>query len=200
MRYDIVNNMLNLCLSKKEFDDRFSGIDACFNEWYDQPCKLCAHGVSINTHGELLEVVSYLRSNQFDRQAVLQMLCQSEKGSVATVLEHEATIDLAAQVLIGMSIGSTPSCVLLVGESLSWTSGSLQKSVSEHFRPSCGAFEDINLPRNFTAANLERIAGIKVNWTTNLVDHLLLKDAETRDAMVMIFHPISFLKLHKLSD
>jgi hypothetical protein len=200
LRYEIINNLLNLQLTRDDYEARSAGIDAYFDEWYDQQCGICAHGVSVNTHGELLRVVSYLRFPNADRQSVLGKLSQSQTACKINVAEQKATIDLAARILLGMSIGSTPSCVLLIGDSLSWIDGSLQSLVSQYFQQSNSTFEDVKLPRNFTAANIERIAGIKINWTSNLSDHLLLKDAETAEAMVLIFHPISFLELHKLSD
>ena len=54
--------------------------------------------------------------------------------------------------------------------------------------------ENAKLPKAFTAANLEQIAGIKVQWTSNLADHLSLKDDDTK---VMLYHQASFLELHK---
>lgn len=41
----------------------------------------------------------------------------------------------------------------------------------------------------FTARNLERVAGIRVIWTSNLADHLHLEDDDTS---VRIFYHVSF--------
>ena len=50
---------------------------------------------------------------------------------------------------------------------------------------------NIKLEKMFTAPNIERIAGIKIRWTDELVDHLrLVEDGRA----VVIFRHASFLK------
>ncbi|KAH9225843.1 hypothetical protein K456DRAFT_1755148 [Colletotrichum gloeosporioides 23] len=54
--------------------------------------------------------------------------------------------------------------------------------------------EGIRLGRLFTARNISVIGGIRVRWTTNLVDHLLLADD---DRNVFVFHSLGFLRFHE---
>ncbi|OIW33077.1 hypothetical protein CONLIGDRAFT_711047 [Coniochaeta ligniaria NRRL 30616] len=46
----------------------------------------------------------------------------------------------------------------------------------------------------FTARNIQHISGIKIKWTENLVDHLLLTDD---DQTVFIFHCVGFLRFQQ---
>lgn len=62
---------------------------------------------------------------------------------------------------------------------------------------SSAAGRDGQAAQSFTAANLEKIAGIQVQWTSNLAGHLSLKDDEKK---VMLFHQVSFLELSKDSQ
>ncbi|KAL9629110.1 MAG: hypothetical protein Q9164_007017, partial [Protoblastenia rupestris] len=64
------------------------------------------------------------------------------------------------------------------------------------FQPKSQLSDTVKLPKGFNAPNLERIAGIRVAWTSNLADHLLLKDDDTK---VMVYHHGTFLELHKSS-
>ena len=50
--------------------------------------------------------------------------------------------------------------------------------------------DHVKLERLFNARTIERIAGIKITWTSNLADHLRLLDDDTG---VVIFHN-AFLK------
>ena len=55
---------------------------------------------------------------------------------------------------------------------------------------------ECDIARAENQANLEKIAGIQVRWTSNLADHLALRDD---DKKVMLFHQASFLELSKES-
>jgi hypothetical protein len=54
--------------------------------------------------------------------------------------------------------------------------------------------ESVKLEKIFNARNLEHIAGIKVRWTSNLADHLRMRDDDTA---VELFHYASFLRFHQ---
>lgn len=51
--------------------------------------------------------------------------------------------------------------------------------------------EKVKLGKAFTARNLQRIAGIEVEWTDNLLDHLRLTNDDTK---VHVFHHTFFLE------
>jgi len=54
--------------------------------------------------------------------------------------------------------------------------------------------DHVKLEKIFNAMNLEHIAGIEVRWTSNLADHLRMRDD---DKAVEIFHYATFLRLHQ---
>ena len=60
--------------------------------------------------------------------------------------------------------------------------------------PPPSSFDTVKLPQTFTAANLEKIADIRIVWTNNLADHLLLRDDDTK---VMLFPHVSALYLQR---
>ena len=68
--------------------------------------------------------------------------------------------------------------------------------VTATFSPHPSSDDKIKLPQAFTASPLETIGGIKIDWTSNLADHLLLRDDDT---VLRLFHQISILDLHALS-
>lgn len=51
----------------------------------------------------------------------------------------------------------------------------------------------IRFPKSFTARQLEHVAGIKIIWTSNLLDHLLILDDDER-VKVHIFHQVTLLE------
>ncbi|KAK4213932.1 hypothetical protein QBC37DRAFT_473008 [Rhypophila decipiens] len=80
---------------------------------------------------------------------------------------------------------------------LVWTEGSLKEMVDSHFSRRCVLSCDrVKLPKSFNSWSVETIGGIKIVFTNNLADHLLLVDDDTR---VLIFHHVSFLECHRLA-
>ncbi|KAB5516997.1 hypothetical protein GE09DRAFT_979415, partial [Coniochaeta sp. 2T2.1] len=68
----------------------------------------------------------------------------------------------------------------------------LRQAVQCHFRPQKSLLPDHQrLGSIFTARNIVNISGIKIKWTENIVDHLLLADG---DQTVFIFPYVGFLK------
>lgn len=107
----------------------------------------------------------------------------------------EASLNLVVSILLMVPI----QCVLtghsITGETkLRWKDGTLQNLVNQQFVPQIEIKETVKLDRIFNARNIERIAGIKIRWTSNLADHLRMRDD---DKTVDIFHYASFLKLNQ---
>lgn len=103
----------------------------------------------------------------------------------------DSSVDLATSLLLMIDCGS-----LALGFSgkteISWVEGCLREHLEDYFSetPSL-THTSVKLPKDFTARNLCRIAGMKIVWTDNLIDHLRLTEDDTR---VHIFHHASFLK------
>jgi len=102
------------------------------------------------------------------------------------------SVDLAARLYLMMSIGDSKYAVSS-GTSETWDEGNLKNFLSLYFsEPQELRNSNIKLEKSFNAFNLGRIAGIKVKWTNNLIDHLRIIEAD--ETTVEIFHHASFLK------
>jgi hypothetical protein len=187
--------MFDLNLSEADYQPLAQGINTFFNDWYDEQCRHCARLVSTTTQLDILEVMACLREPQASFASIREKLRTVSGSSTAADAEFDASITLAARLLFGISIGDI-SHSLSLGQSVAWTDGPVKASIEAQFTPAQGPCDTFKLPKVFNAANLERIAGIQVCWTSNLADHLLMKDDETA---VMFFHHVTFLKLHKAS-
>lgn len=173
---------------------------------YTYLCKLAAikdRQVEKVTHWDLLDIITLLRNHDSTREEV-----------TTTVMQNPATprsenfartlVDLAAGLWLMLSISNYPGDISY-DEPIVWgdyerlaeephesDKGLINRSFSHHYNSN----DVVKLPQAFTAAHLEQIGGIKVIWTSNLADHLLLKDDDTK---LMLFHQISILQLHKNS-
>lgn len=106
----------------------------------------------------------------------------------------DATIRLGARLLLMVDIGSLPAEVS--GRlSLPWTQNSLRESLYSYFDKTQETFsEGLAVGTDLTARNIDRISGIEIALTDNLVDHLRLVEKDTK---LCIFHHVSFLKWMK---
>lgn len=100
-------------------------------------------------------------------------------------------INFVARLVIPINIGTLPNEVNN-RRHLKWTRGTLRSLIATHFNePPKITFDRLRLPKTFDAWNVCKIGGIKIRFTDNLADHLLLVDD---DAIVLVFHQVSYLK------
>lgn len=102
-------------------------------------------------------------------------------------------VDRVASLLVMTEIGSIgqPSRRARV----SWSSGTLQQLINSHFiRERALTDTSIRLEQIFTAKSLVKIAGLRIFWTANLSDHLLL---DTEQSVVHIFRHATYLECQR---
>jgi hypothetical protein len=105
----------------------------------------------------------------------------------------DRAIDLCASLLTMVDVEIRDSPTGLSGSSpLRWEKGPLRVALAAHLTPQTTLqVDNSKLGRLFTARNITRIGGIRIRWTTNLVDHLRLIDD---DEAVLIFNCVGFLQ------
>lgn len=75
-----------------------------------------------------------------------------------------------------------------------WRTGSLKGFIIRYFAEQKLAGEHVKLEKIFNLYNIERMAGIKIRWTSNLADHLRLVDD---DSVLLFYHHATFLEKNK---
>ena len=182
-----------------------NGFEAFFAR-YATLCSLAANNnraIGNVTHWQLALIIKLLRDPGQASRSRLQLIDQVINGPIFTwddsmVRKHPGPtlIDLAVDVWSMLSVAKF-SGDISYDEPIHWED---HMSLIDLFRqcfPLVPEYQDIvKLPQTFTAAHLEKIGGIQVIWTSNLADHLLLKEDDTK---LMLFHQVSILKLHKIS-
>ena len=168
---------------------------------YSLLCKLAANKdreVEKITHWHLVEIITLLKRHDSTRGEVVVTVMQDPVVAHSQSLAR-TLVDLAAGLWLMLSISMYPGDVSY-DEPVIWRDyeilGNSQGLVPKTFSDHCNSTDLVKLPQTFTAAHLEQIGGIKVIWTSNFADHLLLKDDDTK---LMLFHQASVLQLHKKS-
>lgn len=167
-------------------EDRFA---AYYSSWYGDQCGDSIGAVSRMTMGDMVDIIKLIRSQSETRETVREKTLGKHQHQFKES-EVDVAITLAARLWSISSIDSL-SPPFSTGYSIEWKTGSLHSTLIRHFQPS--STEKGKLPSSFTAEKLDRIAGIKIRWTGNLLDHLKMTDD---DSAVYIFHQVSFMALH----
>lgn len=164
--------------------------------FYAKQCELflydSARHISARTHRDIVDIAKCLKDS-VARDRITEDLKAELHVSKPTSNKDDlvrASIHLTANLLL-----MTEFCSLDYsfsgGEQLHWTEGSIKDCLEKHFKVPGDLAEKVKLEPAFNALNLIRIAGLDIEWTANLSDHLRLKE---NDKTIAIFHYASFLE------
>ncbi|KAK0611818.1 hypothetical protein B0T14DRAFT_335878 [Immersiella caudata] len=166
--------------------------------YYSKECDNALHDggrhIATRTHADIVDCVSKLKSGMLreDIKSLLRSKLTSPHLNEDEMLDN--SIDLSASLLLMTSFGSH-TYGFSGQSSVCWSKGSLQYFIRSYFAPEMRlANENVKLEKIFKASNLVRIAGLEIEWTDNLADHLRMTDDDKR---VHIFHHASFLEAQR---
>lgn len=161
-----------------------------FLKYYSQQCDFAAlhSNTTLTTHRQIANVAALIRQPGGTWQSLLHQL-PPVIGS-GTEDQYKRALYLVSRLLTMIRIGEVPQ-QFTVGRSINWNNGTLAEFVNGYFpsNPVLG-HERIKFEKTFNAMGLVRIAGIEVQWTDNLADHLRLAND---DRVVRVFHHTTFL-------
>jgi hypothetical protein len=166
--------------------------------YYSRQCKQVAtiflmNGVPfpLATHADVLEIVRDIRARL--PHVDIKKKLSSKYDEVADAQLTNA-IDLALRLLLMADVGHFENAYT-GRDCWTWNEDSVDKFVGGVFdgdpKLNC---DGIKLDTRFTVLGLEQISGFDVKLTTNLADHLRLREDLK---MVTIFHHATFLQHHK---
>lgn len=190
----ILDRLWGMKVQPSEFYKSDLHFDLYFR-YYSQRCEAALYDggrhVSVRIHRNIIDIAEDIKAD-LDRKAIKSNLSLKlswpKPANEDEVLD--ASIDLVASLLLMMNFrdakfgytGRRP---------LEWTTNTLKEFMTDMFKNSKNlGKETVKLEKIFSAVNFGRIAGIEIEWTNNLADHLRLID---EDKKVVIFHHASFL-------
>jgi hypothetical protein len=152
-----------------------------------------------DTHQGTADLVRLFKQPDATRKTIenilRERLLSHELDDREEILENWIT--LAARLLLMVPTGRrvTGKSIRVSGETkFDWKDGTMKDLLNSEIVPQTMMKESVKLEKIFNARNLERVAGIKIRWTSNLADHLRMREEDTA---VEIFHYASFLRFQK---
>ncbi|PVH68689.1 hypothetical protein DL98DRAFT_564625 [Cadophora sp. DSE1049] len=168
--------------------------------YYEKALESCRSNSLISSHRDIINLLAKAQQKDTTRSSLeeyLQKQFQSKQTEEADEIVEDK-IDLALRLLLMVPTGGYSTAnryiTLSGGTKLNWKDGTVHELVKREFPVQNSMKEPVKLERIFNARNLERIAGVEVRWTSNLADHLRMRDD---DKAVEIFHYTTFLKLQQ---
>lgn len=204
-RQTIIESIFDLRLTAKDFHFKYNAFEAYFSDWFGEKCEGAENEVGVRKLQEVVDLIVHLRSATNERKCIIKERFRQSTSTTSTTSYSEnndeenlleASLNLAASLYLIISISSLQNS-LTPGRIIEWEDDwTLANKVHTTLWPPPQLSEQVKLPKSFTAVNLEKIAGIKILWTSNLADHLSLTCDDTK---LILFHQVSFLELHKSS-
>jgi hypothetical protein len=191
-RRAILNEMFEVGITEDKYECFAEGFGSYFVHWYEEHCGDRRGPIAKMSHRQLLDIVELLQDKTLTRESIMAIVPR-RVSSLQSETQIEDALILAARIWSLSTIGDLQQC-LSFGSTVTWSSGTLGDTLKRYYLSSSQPVESIKIPKIFNAVNLDRIAGIKICWTSNLLDHLQMTDDYQT---VHIFHLVSFLKLHK---
>lgn len=172
-----------------------SPIDTYF-EYYEDQSRLALHSwdrydVSSLNFGHVIKIATMVQQGKTRAEMDAELKSTTEGDCPGLSSE---IIDLTVRLLLMIQIGGFRNVLMPGQETLAWADGPLSDSLTMHFTRDNVLKVSVDLDKTFTARNIERIAGIRIVWTNNLLDHLRMRDDDTS---VALFHHASFLNFQK---
>lgn len=159
-----------------------------------EECKTATYGSVQNTScdEDVRDILQMIKIG-LRRDELLDTLAQRTGLGLMNYRFAQWRIDRVASLLVMTEIGN----ITRFGRRarVSWRSGTLQQLINSHFtRERTLTDTSIRLEQIFMAKNLVQIAGLRIFWTANLSDHLLL---DREQGIVHIFHHATYLECQR---
>lgn len=164
--------------------------------YYSHQCRTL-NDVSLKTHQDFLGAALELKTNP--NKADLKQALESKAILAHTPVDDdvlENTVILATSLYLMVEVG-IPKMSYDGGRALfRWDTSDLKTALHDHYsQPAKLDHLGVRFEPLFKACNFEKVAGIKIDWTSNLIDHLRInEDEETGAISVAIFSHVSFLQ------
>jgi len=146
--------------------------------YYQTQCSAATHDeehLSAKTHDDIMKIVDWISHGLSKRQIIARLESNMSSTYQEHVTDHEInlhnSIDLAARLASMIEMGAG-CCGNSRSKPVIWMEGSLKdfiKSQFQVFEEPTQIRHDVKLDKIFNGRNLERIAGLRIIWTSNLI-------------------------------
>lgn len=149
------------------------------------------------THRDIVRIAQLTveTRNRHDLLEVLRndLLLPHYSSINCSVAQQDEALDIVinwcVRILTMTAIGQI-KCAFSPRKPLEWKNGSLQDFLTRLFTPEKPCTTQVRLEKAFTVRNLERLTGLRIEWTNDLASHLSLREDDTK---LLIFHYATFL-------
>ncbi len=206
-----INKIWSTHLNLADFSEE--AYSAYFHHTYQGLCNAACTGSSQIpnfTHEQVLTIVTKLRAGSHSQDQIVAELQRLRENTPPA--EAERAVNLAASLLLPLNFRGAGG--VRRGETVNWaTTESLEHVINPKIAVLLTATEsalksslsgckncDLSLrfPTSFNARQLKYVAGFEIVWTSNLLDHLLVLDADEK-VKVYIYHQVKLLRHHRES-
>jgi hypothetical protein len=173
-------------------------LEAYFH-YYTTECKnaLSQGGkhTTVRKHKDVVAIAKSLDDGLTRREIQMSLLQLDTQNRSDEAKEQMAagSLKLVVRLMSMVDIGPISDTRIKIRAHLEWDDEdlNLQALLGKNLVESCIDPENLKFGSDFNAYNIQQFAGLKIQWTDNINDHLRLIEEET---ILCIFHHVTFLK------
>lgn len=169
--------------------------------YFERQCRLARQNDDTDkpvcTDRNIIDIIERLKAGKA-REEIRENLIQNASDSSNCIMDSrifDSVIDLAVRLWLMVHVEYVRQGVTFQ-TAIPWRNGTLSDALNDHFHHELILTDQIKLERAFNAMNLERMAGVNIQWTPNLVDHLRFVE-DGKEPVLNIFFHATFLKHNK---
>lgn len=165
--------------------------------YYTSECKtaLSHYGehATVRTHQDVIDIARKLQDGSAKGDIKQAIIFHEQQDAEVKKRMMEGSVRLVVRLISMIDVGSIPSHRIRSHAPLPWQDDqqNLRAALIDHFKAGTSAPKTSQFDRYFSAFNIRRFAGLEIQWTDNLADHLRLVDYDTK---LCIFYHITFLR------
>jgi len=181
------------CGQSPKFSCSIAQLGPFFRQMTSQ-CHQASDDVAIDSYVQILEIAKMTKNGVTKEDILLKLIFKNQgtRGNEWNTLCENA-VDLAVRCLFMLYVGGLQHAYT-DRPRMEWTGGTILDLTSELFssKPVMD-HNGMDLGPSFHALNLSRVAGIEIEWTPNLADHLRV-DEIAQGTTLYIFHHVTYLQ------
>ncbi|KAJ4369236.1 hypothetical protein N0V83_006321 [Neocucurbitaria cava] len=172
--------------------------DAFFSYYTAERKKAIAYSrgeyTTVRKHQDITAIANKLEGGCTKEEVTQSLLSldTQQRSKEAKIRMVEGSLRLVARLISMVDIGPLPYCVQGRAPIL-WSNANsgLNSVLEEYFQKSSTSEQEIKFGEDFTAFNIQQFAGLQIQWTNNLANHLRVMD---NDTTLCLFYHVTFLR------
>lgn len=195
-RADIINSLWQ---NSTQISPKYLQAWEAYFFYYTDECKTALERrgeyATVRSHQDVIDIAKDLedgRTKDEIKQKIISQFTQQQNDETKQRMA-EGSVRLVVRLISMIDVGSVRTDRIRSRAPVPWQDEqqNLKTALETNFQAGTSVPKTSQFDRYFNAINIRKFAGLEIQWTDNLADHLRLVDYDTR---LCVFYHVTFLR------